>query len=221
MDDTEFGFDSGSTISVDRHGNIKGLRSKHTGGIKESIQQVFGWYEGHAGQNLWPTDRASGAYIFRPATQKPQYLDSHDTYRAKIYKGPIVHELHQYMEPGWVSQVIRTYANDPDVEFEWLIGPIPISDGVGKEIITAYSSLDLDSQNTFYTDSNGRQMLKRVKDYRPTWTLNKTEPVSENYYPVNSRIAISTNNENDQFKQITVLTDRSQGGTSMQDGQVL
>ena len=72
-DDTEFGFDSGSQISVDRHGNIKGLRSKHTGGIKESIQQVFGWYEGHAGQNLWPTDRASGAYIFRPATQKPQY----------------------------------------------------------------------------------------------------------------------------------------------------
>ena len=26
--------------------------------------------------------------------------------------------------------------------------------------------------------------------FRPTWKLNNTEPVAENYYPVNSRIYI-------------------------------
>merc|ERR1712150_118466 len=46
-----------------------------------------------------------------------------------------------------------------------------------------------------------------------------TEPVSENYYPVNSRIAVNSN-DNGQFKQMTVLTDRSQGGTSMENGKV-
>ncbi len=40
------------------------------------------------------------------------------------------------------------------------------------------------SRDTFYTDSNGREMLKRVRDYRPTWKLNVTEPISGNYYPL-------------------------------------
>ena len=28
------------------------------------------------------------------------------------------------------------------------------------------------------------------RNFRPTWNLNNTEPVAENYYPVNSRIFI-------------------------------
>lgn len=28
-------------------------------------------------------------------------------------------------------------------------------------------------------------------DFRPTWTLNQTEPVAGNYYPVNTRIYIT------------------------------
>ena len=186
----------------------------------ENVNQEFGWYAGHPGQNLWPSDRASGAYIFRPVPQYPEYFAKQNvgTY-AFVYKGPIVHEVHQFIYPGWVSQVIRTYDNDPDIEFEWLIGPIPISDGIGKEIITSYTCPSLTSRNTFYTDSNGRQMIRRDKDYRPTWTLNKTEPVSENYYPVNSRISV-VNQNSGQFEQMTILTDRSQGGTSMNEGQV-
>lgn len=63
------------------------------------------------------------------------------------------------------------------------------SDGFGREVISRFSS-DLMSQGVFYTDSNGRQMLQRAKDYRPTWSLEVNEPVSGNYYPVNSRIYI-------------------------------
>ena len=90
--------------------------------------------------------------------------------------------------------------------------------GTGCGITGDLNTRPCHSQGTFYTDSNGRQMLKRVKDNRPTWTLNKTEPVSENYYPVNSRIALV--DLETQFKQMTILTDRSQGGSSMNDGQV-
>ena len=52
----------------------------------------------------------------------------------------------------------------------------------------------------FYTDSNGRQMMERKRDYRPTWTLNVTEPVAGNYYPINSRIFI----KDDQQQVVTV-----------------
>ena len=95
----------------------------------------------------------------------------------------------------------RLYVGSLDVEVEWLVGPIPISDGIGKEIIAKYSA-QVESNGEFYTDSNGRQMLKRKRDYRPTWKLNVTEPVSGNYYPINSRMFIK-----DEHQQVCLFYD--------------
>jgi len=41
------------------------------------------------------------------------------------------------------------------------VGPIPIDDGVGKEIATEIKT-NLTSSKTFYTDSNGRDFIERV-----------------------------------------------------------
>ncbi|MFS7903450.1 putative alpha-mannosidase [Helianthus anomalus] len=41
------------------------------------------------------------------------------------------------------------------------VGPIPIGDGVGKEIATKISTT-IKSNETFYTDSNGRDFIERV-----------------------------------------------------------
>ena len=41
------------------------------------------------------------------------------------------------------------------------VGPIPIDDSNGKEIVTKITT-PLKTQKTFYTDSNGRDFLKRV-----------------------------------------------------------
>lgn len=41
------------------------------------------------------------------------------------------------------------------------IGPIPTDDSVGKEVITRITS-DMVTNKVFYTDSNGRDFLKRV-----------------------------------------------------------
>jgi len=56
----------------------------------------------------------------------------------------------------WISQVVRIYKESHHAEFEWLVGPIPIDDNVGKEVITRFTS-DIKSDEIFYTDSNGRQ----------------------------------------------------------------
>ena len=114
----------------------------------------------------------------------------------------------------WASQEISLYDDTESVEVEWTIGPIPINDNIGKEIILRYDT-DIQSQTKFYTDANGREVLERIRDYRPTWNYTVTEPVSGNYYPVNSRIWIK-----DTSRQLTVLTDRSEGGSSMLDGSV-
>ena len=56
------------------------------------------------------------------------------------------------------------------------------------------------------------------RDFRPTWKLNQTEQVAGNYYPVNSRIFIR--DEVSKKVQLTVLTDRTQGGSSIHDGEI-
>ena len=50
---------------------------------------------------------------------------------------------------------------------------------------------DIESAATLHTDSNGREMLKRVRDYRPTWNLTVTQEKAGNYYPVNAAIQIA------------------------------
>nr|GMC93391.1 alpha-mannosidase-like [Ipomoea batatas] len=39
------------------------------------------------------------------------------------------------------------------------------------------------TDKVFYTDSNGRDFLKRVRDFRSDWPLEVNQPVAGNYYP--------------------------------------
>ena len=77
-------------------------------------------------------------------------------------------------------QVIRLMPNKSFVEFDYIIGPIPkdrrcescwklllkntdppFRNLETKEIITRYTVEGLDSAGFFFTDANGRQLLKR------------------------------------------------------------
>ena len=104
---------------------------------------------------------------------------------------------------GWASQELSLYNGGEAVEIQWTIGPIPIDDGIGKEIIVRYDT-DISSASKFYTDANGREILERTRDFRPTWNYTVNEPVAGNYYPVNSRIWIQ-----DANRQLTVLTGKT------------
>jgi len=86
---------------------------------------------------------------------------------------------------------------------EYTVGPIPtdtpwipkpkgVSGEWGKEVVIRYNS-GLQSKGTFYTDSNGLAMQKRILNYRPSFNftvfgggVNSTA----NYYPVGQAIAI-------------------------------
>ncbi len=104
----------------------------------------------------------------------------------------------------WASEEVNIFNGISTVEFEWTIGPIPIDDKIGKEIILRYDT-DIESASKFYTDANGREVLERIRDFRPTWNYTTFENVSGNYYPVNSRIWIK-----DQQRQLTLLTGKTE-----------
>ncbi|XP_033643770.1 lysosomal alpha-mannosidase-like [Asterias rubens] len=191
-------------------GLLKSMTDKRT---KSSIavSQSFHWYESSTGTFLF--SQASGAYIFRPTHPTPKPLFDGTSVGMTVIKGPVVTEVRQQFQP-WLSQVIRLYPNKEFAEFEWTVGPIPYKDGIGREIITRFDT-DLKTNSTFYTDANGRQMLKRILNHRADWVYVNSDPTSGNYYPINSRAYIK-----DDTKQLTVLTDRSLGGSSLKDGSL-
>lgn len=181
-------------------------------GRQPEVKLSMMWYKGYgnASEHWNETDRPTGAYIFHPIGNARR-ISVHST---KLVDGPLVSEFQQTYEGNWASKTVRIYHNSDHVEADWVVGPIPHEDGVAKEVILRYDST-VRSGDLFYTDSNGRQMIERRRNHRPTWNLNLTEPVASNYYPVTTRIDLR-----DRNSQMTVITDRTQGGTSLKSQQM-
>lgn len=187
------------------------LTSLEKDGKSFLINQEFLYYQSQSGDNREFANRSSGAYIFRPQSKEASVFGSRVD--LKIVRGALVQEVHQKIN-DWVSQIVRIYKDDRHVEFEWLIGSIPVDDKIGKEIITRYTT-GIESDGIFYTDSNGREMMKRKRNHRDTWNANIQESVAGNYYPVTTRIALE-----DQSNRMAIITDRAQGGSSIKDGSL-
>ncbi|XP_033225120.1 lysosomal alpha-mannosidase-like [Belonocnema kinseyi] len=199
-------------ISVDATGKVF-IQSKLNESIK--LTQSFHYYLGAKVINGAPMFCDSGAYIFRP--NKGAGIQNF-SFRGnfQIIRGPLVDELHMTVN-DWISQVVRVYAGEDRIEFNWLVGPINISDDFGKEIITKYTT-DLQTNGEFLTDSNGREILKRMRKVKQsTATTEFSETVAGNYYPVTTKISL--NDESRKLK-MAVLTDRAQGGSSLMDGEI-
>jgi hypothetical protein len=92
---------------------------------------------------------------------------------------------------AWYVEVFRLTQNSPVVEVEFTVGPIPIDDDKGKEVITRYTAQAWGEESgelVMYTESNGRDFARRQNDYRPSFNWNNTEPVGGNYLPVSEHL---------------------------------
>ena len=181
------------------------------------VKQEWGYYESFdfeldSGDRR---DQNSGAYIFRPSIPEQQ-LRLLQPVRTDFVKSSIGTEVHTEYEGSWIRTITRILSGLPYVEVEYTIGPVPISDGRGKEVVTRFNT-PLSTDNTFFTDSNGREFMKRRRNHRPTWNLNVYEPVAGNYYPVNTAIYIEGLESTSAFG---IITDRTNGGSSLADGSL-
>uniref|UniRef100_A0A5B7A988 Alpha-mannosidase n=1 Tax=Davidia involucrata TaxID=16924 RepID=A0A5B7A988_DAVIN len=172
-------------------------------------EQSYSYYSGYNGTDKDP--QASGAYVFRPNGTFP--IKSEGQVPLTVMRGPLMDEVHQQLSP-WLYQITRVYKGKDHAEVEFNIGPIPVDDGFGKEIITQITTA-MKTNKTFYTDSNGRDFIKRIRDYRDDWDLQVNQPVAGNYYPINLGIYME-----DESNELSVLVDRAVGGTSLVDGQI-
>lgn len=192
-------------------------------GRRLPFKQNFHYYDA---EGKYRPEKVSGAYIFNPNDRGSQRVANRAD--IEIVRGPVVEEVHQVFS-SWCSQVIRIYKHSDFIEFHWLIGPIPIQADInqvpgiygpisenGREIVSLYET-DMKTNGTFFTDSNGRETIRRLRDHRSDYRLFTSEHTASNYYPVTSWIFIR---DYDRNLQLSLLPDRPQGGSSIKDGQI-
>jgi lysosomal alpha-mannosidase len=192
------------TINFDNNNMISSVTNSQSGKTYPFKQSLLA-YKGH--DNIGP---ASGAYILRPQVNTPEVVNAQPSLTTTYLEARQVYS-------DWLSQTIRLVPNKTYIEFEWTVGPIPKTVTgfleYGREVIARYEAPSIKSNKQFYTDSNGRQMIQRIRDYNQDFNVqNSAEPVASNMYPVNSRAMIK-----DDQTAFTVLTDRSQAGGSIID----
>merc|ERR1711968_183921 len=123
--------------------------------------------------------------MFRPNTSTVFYPGPETRPTVTVVQGDIITEVRQVFS-DWASHVVRLWKDSPYVEVEWTAGPIPTNTpwiknegDTGKEVIVRYST-SLETKGVFYTDANGRELVKREINKRgPSYpAFNISEPVA-------------------------------------------
>jgi lysosomal alpha-mannosidase len=120
-----------------------------------------------------------------------------------------------------MEKVIVHVSIDPELDvlkFEVDLGSLPNAAYDGHEVVVNFHVDNFFNNQTFYTDSNGLDMQKRILNFRPTWdiqldyndsnrALNHTnDNITANFYPINSAISMKDIYSERVF---TVMNDRS------------
>ncbi|KAL4086658.1 hypothetical protein PRIC1_013720 [Phytophthora ramorum] len=191
LDDDKYSDDE-DVVVLENH-LLRAEVSKKTGSItklankKKNIQIPLSldvaYYQAFQGDG-----HKSGAYVFRP--------DSNQTYPVTGGSGTAAVPRVAFKIGKWVTLEYRVNDDDEFLEIEWTVGPVPIDDKKGKEVIVRFDAGNsIASDSTLYTDSNGT--------------------VAANYFPITTGAYIK-----DAKRQLNVVTDRAQGAASLVDGQV-
>jgi hypothetical protein len=164
----------------------------------------------------------SGAYLFVPSDFLQESVRYTSFRNITTYNGGFVQEMFLTFTSDSIYRNatayvrVRYYDESYGSEWEVYLSGLP-NDNHGREVTVNWKALNFDNNKTFYTDSNGLEMQKRILNYRPSFNFSSFEQTSGNYYPINSALAIIDEKAN---LQMTVLNDRSQGGSSLQQGRL-
>ena len=200
------------------------LQSITKAGVTVNVTQNLMYYRASDGSpgpnNPYASQGAggSGNYIFQP--------DGATTYVfgkpvVSHVQGSVVSEVRHVFVEKSIEQVFRLYNGSDTLEIEYRLGPIDISDGKGKEIISHFDT-DIASGDFWSSDVNGMQIDQRKRDTRATLYpggpeyFNQTDKVAGNYFAANTQAYLS----DASGRRFTVLIDRSEGATSMASGKL-
>ena len=216
-DITEKTLNIGDTELIFDTGDFKFINGK----IEFSLSH--GYYTSYSGDNsnVRPNNsNPDGAYIFSPCEDELQRftLDKKKSFYQETFHFTTIVLRYQIS-----YLIIIIQHSNLNIYTESIFDPI------GKDYNSAYNFLlVLDSninninkeynQPQIFTDSEGINMMQRIKDTRPHYQYEVTEKVTSNFYPITSVVSLhETDNEKNK---ISIYSDRAESAGFMDKGQI-
>ena len=178
------------------------------------------YYTSYTGTNSTVRPEKSnpdGAYIFAPCENSAQHFDIDKTrsfiQQTSSYTTIALRYPHSYL-------LLIISHNSNDIYTESIFDPISKDAKVGYNYILSLKT-NIDNINTkynkpeIYTDSQGINMLQRIKDTHPKYNYTVTEEVSSNFYPITSMVSMC-----DSDKKVTIYSDRAQSAGVINKGEI-
>jgi len=146
----------------------------------------------------------SGAYLFLP--DGPGKVKEVGRPRVRVVQGALMSRV-EVLTP-WVTHIVSLY-NSPGVDGTGIQieNQIDLSSSRGNEEISMRVSSSVDSGDTFFTDLNGFQMIRRRR--------YEKLPIQANFYPLPSMGYVQ-----DKSTRMSLISSQPLGGTSAASGQM-
>jgi hypothetical protein len=191
---------------------------------KNEFKISHGYYTSYDGSNSKIRPEKSnpdGAYIFAPCENELQTYQSIDKNKSfyqqnDLYTSFVLRYPNSYL-------IIIVQNNNLNIYTESIFDPIPRKTDKGFNYLLVLDS-NINNINKEYnqpqifTDSEGINMMKRIKDTRPNYKYELTEKVTSNFYPITSVVSVcDTENKNNK---ISIYSDRAQSVGVVEKGQI-
>ena len=198
--------------------NLKFIRDKNEFCLFHSY---YTSYDG-TNSNVRPEkSNPDGAYIFAPCEDELQRYKSINKNKSFIQQTEYFTSIILRYPNSYLIIIINN--DNLNIYTESIFDPLP------RKCETAFNYLlVLDSninninkeysQPEIYTDSQGINMIQRIKDIRKNYKYEVTEKITSNFYPITSVVSLrETENENNI---ISVYSDRAQSAGVIEKGQI-
>eukprot|EP00039_Didymoeca_costata_P021082 m.343349 g.343349 ORF g.343349 m.343349 type:complete len:972 (+) comp22716_c0_seq1:109-3024(+) len=185
-----------------------------------NVSSALNYYKPDMANNMsrgWTSSNpCSSAYAFRPQPGGPISYGMEEGETVMVSKGKLVAQSYVVInKASSVQFAVRVKATDPSVHLIVGAGPLETSNGVGQEMVMNLQTA-LNTNATWYTDSNGLQLMKRKLRVNATSDYIVYEPEAQNYYPSTSIAAIRDIDE--KGDGLSLVYTSSRGVTSQKAG---
>ena len=218
-------------IDIDREaGAMRFNIVDHKKQIDETLEIRLKYWPGKASFDENKKHQNSGAYIFMPELGNFEALPYTSLIqKTKLSNNTFVFTLGKLNDEDELAyqanvtvKAAQCVQNKIYFNVEVDLFGLPDQPYGGHEVVVEFSTANLHNNGVFYTDSNGLEMQKRILNYRPTWDVQQNYDgtpvnITANFYPITSAIQLK---DETQKKTFTVVNDRSQSGTSLENGKI-
>ena len=182
-----------------------------------------GYYTSYNGYNsgVRPShSNPDGAYIFAPCENE---LQRYTFDKKKSFYQQTIHFTSIVLRYPKSYLIIIIQHSNLNIYTESIFDPIRGGYSTGYNYLLVLDSNINNINNEYnqpqiFTDSEGINMMKRIKDTRPNYKYEVTEKVSSNFYPITS--VVSLYETNNQKNKISIYSDRAQSAGFMNKGQI-